>query len=104
MDINGITIGEIVTAISVIGVIVMAIKNIYQAIEEKTKPAKEFKEELERIKQHQDNDNNRLKDLERCTKLTLKATRLLLEERIANDDEDGKLAKIKEDIDEYLYE
>lgn len=103
MDVNEITIGQIVTAISVLGVIIMAIKNVNQAIEEKTKPAKEFKEELEKIKLHQDNDNKRLNDLEKCTKLTLKATRLLLDERIANDDEDGKLAKIKDDIDEYLY-
>lgn len=104
MDIEAVTIGEIVTTISVLTVIIMAIVSVNNWLKSKTKPIDEFKEEMAIVKRNQDNDNNRLKDLEKCSKLTLKATRALLEERIANDDEDGRLSKIKDDIDEYLYE
>lgn len=102
--INDLTIGEIVTAISVITVFITAIASINNWLKKKTAPIDEFKKEMETVKRNQDNDNKRLKDLEKCSKLTLKATRALLEERIVNDDEDGRLAKIKDDIDEYLYE
>lgn len=104
MDIEAITIGQVVTAISVVTAIGMAIKSVCDWLKKKTEPIDKVNDEIAVIKRNQNNDNERLKDLEKCSKLTLKATRLLLEERIANDDKDGKLSKVAVDIDEYLYE
>lgn len=101
-NIESITVGEIVTAISVISVFVMAYSNINKTIKEKIKPTEELKDRIEKCEEHLDNDNKKFKDLDQCQKLTLKAVRLLLDERIANDDESGRLAKMKNDIDEYL--
>lgn len=104
MDVEAITVGQIVTTISVVGAIAMAIKSVSDWLKKKTEPIDKVNDEIEIIKRNQNNDNIRLKDLEKCSKLTLKATRLLLEERINNDDKDGKLANVANDIDEYLYE
>lgn len=101
-DINSITIGEIVTFISVVSVFVMAYSNIKKAVEKQTQPVKDFKEELEKIKQHQDNDNKRLMDMEKCNRLILRATRALLKEASIDNDKDGKLTLISNDIDTYL--
>lgn len=95
-DLGSITINDIITWGAILSALVVYTKNA-------TRPIKDFTDRVSKIERNQDNDNKRLKDLETCSKLTLKAICLMLEERIANDDKDGKLAKIKDDIDEYLY-
>lgn len=102
--IEAITVGEIVTAISVISVLVMAYSNVKKAIKEQTKPVEQFEERLEKCEVHLDNDNKRLAEIEKCNRLILRATRALLKEASIDNDKSGKLSKISTDIDTYLEE
>lgn len=102
--IEAVTVGEIVTAISVISVLVMAYSNVKKAVKEQTKPVREFEERLEKCEEHLDNDNKRLMEIEKCNRLILRATRALLKEASIDNDKDGKLSKISGDIDTYLEE
>lgn len=101
-DINSITVGEIVTFISVVSVIVMAYSNTKKAIEKQVQPVKDFEDRIEKCEEHLDNDNKKLNDMDKCNRLILRATRALLKEASIDNDKDGKLKIISDDIDAYL--
>ncbi len=74
------------------------------------KPVNEFRDKqrsidarIEKIEQHQDNDNKRLAQLENDTKQILLSVNVLMEHSVDNDD-DEKLKKRKSELERYLIE
>lgn len=94
MDIEEITLGNIIQIGSVITALILLYKNA-------TKPVKTFTKRVEDLETHLDNDNKRLKILEEDIRMILKATRVLVMHSVSNN-ETGELKKIQEEIDEYL--
>lgn len=94
IDIQEITLGQLVTAI---GFIIILVGYINQAL----KPLKDFTKRIDQIEQHQDNDNKRLNKLEQETHLILKATRVLVSHSVDNN-HTGDLKKMQDEIDDYL--
>lgn len=94
MNIEQITIGEILQIGSVLTAIILLYKNA-------TNPVKSFAKRVEDLEEHLDNDNRRLKVLEEDTRMILKATRVLVMHSVSNNNT-GELKKIQEEIDDYL--
>ena len=94
MDINNITIGQIIEIGSVITALFLLYKNA-------TQPVKSFAKRVSDLETHIDNDNKRLKALESDTKMILRATRVLVAHGASNN-EKGELKKVQNEIDEYL--
>ena len=94
MNFNSLTIGEIV-------VIIAGITTIAGFVTKITSPWNELKTRIEKIENHQANDNERLKAMEEDTRLILKATRTLVLHSVTNNST-GELKKIQEEIDNYL--
>lgn len=100
---ENITIGQIVTIGAFImtagGVIGYLLKPV-KAYQEKTK---QIDKEIEKIKEHQDNDNERLKTLERDSKMNLRVLNEILSHLQTNNNTNG-MAKVKKDLEEYIIE
>lgn len=94
MNFDNITIGEIV-------VLIAGVTAITGFITKLTSPFTDLKTRIEKIEQHQDNDNKRLEELEKDTKMILKATRVLVAHSVSNNNT-GELKRVQEEIDNYL--
>lgn len=94
MNFNNITIGDVLVIIAGITTIVGFITKI-------TSPYQELKSRIQKIEEHQDNDNERLKALEDDTRMILKATRVLVAHSVTNNNT-GELKRVQEEIDNYL--
>lgn len=107
-DINNVTIGQIVTTISVVTVIAVFVGQINKWIKEKTKPIEEFKDNLDdmddritKIEDHQANDLESIQDMKRCIRLLLRSNMALL----ANGEDNnhtGQLKQMEKEIQQYL--
>lgn len=94
MNFDNITMGEIV-------VLIAGVTAITSFITKLTSPFTELKTRIEKIETHQDNDNKRLEELEKDTKMILKATRVLVAHSVSNNNT-GELKRVQEEIDNYL--
>ena len=94
MNFNDITIGDIL-------VIIAGMTTLIGFITKVTSPYTELKSRLDKVEEHQANDNERLKSLEEDTKMILKATRVLVAHSVTNNNT-GELKRVQEEIDNYL--
>lgn len=94
MNFNDITIGDIL-------VLIAGLTTLIGFITKVTSPYTELKSRLEKVEEHQNNDNERLKALEDDTRMILKATRVLVAHSVSNNNT-GELKRIQEEIDNYL--
>ena len=94
MNIENLTLGEVLQ----IGSVITALVLLYQKA---AKPVKTFEKRVTDLETHLDNDNKRLKTLESDTKLILKATRVLVSHSMSGNDT-GELKKIQDEIYNYL--
>lgn len=94
MNFNDITIGDIL-------IIIAGITTILGFITKVTSPYQELKNRMQKVEEHQANDNERLKALEEDTRMILKATRVLVAHSVTNNNT-GELRRVQEEIDNYL--
>ena len=94
MNFNDITMGNIVVLIAGLTTLIGFITKI-------TSPYTDLKNRIEKVEEHQDTDNKRLKSLEDDTRLILKATRVLVAHSVSNNNT-GELKKVQSEIDNYL--
>jgi len=94
MNIEQVTLGQF---IAVITFVVGGVAVINRAI----KPVTDYNKRLDRVEQHQDNDNKRLDSLENDTKQILLSVNVLLQHSIDNNHTDA-LKKRKSEMDQYL--
>lgn len=94
MNFNDITIGDILVLIAGLTTLIGFIAKI-------TSPYTELKSRLDKVEEHQANDNERLKALEDDTRMILKATRVLVAHSM-NGNSTGELKRVQEEIDNYL--
>ncbi len=94
MDFNSITLSEILVMIAGVTTIIGFITKV-------TSPWSELKKRIEKVEEHQNNDNTRLKMLEDDTKMILKATRVLVAHSVTNNNT-GELKRVQAEIDDYL--
>lgn len=94
MNFNDITMGNIVVLIAGLTTLIGFITKI-------TSPYTDLKNRIEKVEEHQDTDNKRLKALEDDTRLILKATRVLVAHSVSNNNT-GELKKVQSEIDNYL--
>lgn len=87
-------------AIAAVAVAFWSVRKIYM---EAKQPTKETEKRLKALEEHQDNDNERLKDLEEMTKLTLRAQLALIDSITANGDNKlDELHAVQKEIQNYL--
>lgn len=98
---EGITIGEIVTAISVIGVLIAGVGYITKPLKEYTNKQRQIDDEIENIKSHQDNDNKRLATLEADSKMTLQVLNAILG-HLQTGNNTGGMAEAKKALEKYI--
>ena len=94
MNFNDITIGDILVLIAGVTTLIGFITKI-------TSPYTDLKNRIQKVEEHQDTDNKRLKALEDDTRLILKATRVLVAHSVSNNNT-GELKKVQSEIDNYL--
>ena len=94
MNFNDITIGDIL-------IIIAGITTILGFITKVTSPYQELRNRIQKVEEHQANDNERLKALEEDTRMILKATRVLVAHSVTNNNT-GELRRVQEEIDNYL--
>lgn len=94
MNIENWTFGAIVVSLAFI---IGFVKNIKEVI----KPISDFNKRVDKIEEHQDNDNKRLGKLENDTKQILLSVNALLSHSIDNN-HTGELKTRKNELDEYL--
>ena len=94
MNFNDITMGNILVLIAGVTTLIGFITKI-------TSPYTDLKNRIEKVEEHQDTDNKRLKALEDDTRLILKATRVLVAHSVSNNNT-GELKKVQSEIDNYL--
>ena len=94
MNFNDITIGDIL-------VLIAGVTTLIGFITKVTSPYTDLKNRIQKIEEHQDSDNKRLKALEDDTRMILKATRVLVVHGATNNSK-GELKKVQEEIDTYL--
>jgi len=92
--IENITLGEIAVAIAFL---VALFGGLAKALE----PLKKFTHRMNKVEEHQDNDNERLNKLEMDTKQILLAVNALLGHAMDNNHND-EIASQKKKLDEYL--
>lgn len=94
MNFNNITIGDIL-------VVVAGITTLIGFFTKVTSPYTELRNRIQKVEEHQANDNERLKALEEDTRMILKATRVLVAHSVTNNNT-GELKRVQEEIDNYL--
>lgn len=94
MNFNDITLGDLL-------VLIAGLTTIVGFITRMTSPFTDLKKRMDKIEEHQNNDNERLKVLENDTKMILKATRVLVAHSV-NNNSTGELKKVQNEMDEYL--
>lgn len=98
---EGITIGEIVGAISVIGVLIAGIGYITKPIKDYNLEKRKIEDEIDNIKTHQDNDNKRLATLEADSKMTLQVLNAILG-HLQTGNNTGGMAEAKKALENYI--
>lgn len=93
-NIEEITLGQIVTTLAFLALLIAYIKAAL-------KPLKDFTKRIDSIEKHQDNDNKRLNMLEEETHLILKAT-LVLVKHSEDNNHTGELANMESEITTFL--
>lgn len=94
MNFNDITIGDIL-------VLIAGITTLIGFITKVTSPYTELRNRIQKVEEHQANDNERLKALEDDTRMILKATRVLVAHSVTNNNT-GELKKVQAEMDDYL--
>lgn len=101
--IENITVGEIITALTLIGVLGGGISYVYKPIKAFNEKNKLIEKEIEAVKEHQDNDNKRLNSLEADSKMTLRVLNEILE-HLQTGNNSGGMQKVKKDLEKYIIE
>jgi len=91
---DNITIGQIAVSVTFL-------VGLFGGLVKILEPLKKFTKRMDKVEEHQDNDNERLNKLEDDTKQILLAVNALLGHAIDNNHND-ELAKQKKKLDEYL--
>lgn len=94
------------------GIVVFGGASVYvtKAVKKVLKPMTDLKEEVQRHSEYLDNDNKRLKKMEDTIEDMRKAQRLLLRsqltvlEHLETNNATGKMAKSRQDINDFLIE
>lgn len=94
MNLEQITLGQIAVGV---GFLVALFGGLAKIL----KPLTDFNKRIDKIEEHQDNDNKRLDKLENDTKQILLSVNALLQHSIDNNHSD-ELKKRKAEMDEYL--
>ena len=94
MNFNDVTIGDLL-------ILIAGLTTIIGFIAKMTSPFSELKQRLDKVEQHQANDNERLKTLEEDTRMILKATRVLVMHSVSSNNT-GELKKVQAEMDDYL--
>lgn len=92
--IDNITLGQLAVALAFIGGLIATIKQL-------TKPISDFNKRVDKIEQHQENDNQRLNQLENDTKQILLSVNALLLHGSDNN-HTGELKQRQSELSEYL--
>lgn len=94
MNFNNITVGDIL-------VVAAGITTLIGFFTKVTSPYTELRNRIQKVEEHQANDNERLKALEEDTRMILKATRVLVAHSVTNNNT-GELKKVQAEMDDYL--
>ena len=100
---ESLTVGEIVGAISVIGVLIAGAGYITKPIKDYNEKYKEMQDEIKNIKLHQDNDNKRLATLESDSKMTLRVLNAILG-HLQTGNNSGEMKDAKQALEKYIIE
>lgn len=94
MNFNDITLGDLLVLIAGLTTIIGFITKVMS-------PYTDLRKRIEKVEEHQANDNERLKALEEDTRMILKATRVLVAHSVTNNNT-GELKKVQAEMDDYL--
>lgn len=94
MNINDITIGDLL-------VIIAGLTTIIGFITKVMSPYTDLRKRIEKVEEHQANDLERLKTMENDMRMMLKATRVLVAHSVTNNNT-GELKKVQAEMDDYL--
>ena len=104
---EAITIGQIATVIAFVVALYGGIKYLKKELKEGI--SEMLKDEFKSTDEKLDRDNRRINELEenigdikKMQRQTLKALRVILDELEHNNDVDGKIARVKTELDEFL--
>ena len=100
---ESLTVGEIVGAISVIGVLIAGVGYITKPIKDYNEKYKQMQDEIKNIKLHQDNDNKRLATLESDSKMTLRVLNAILG-HLQTGNNSGEMKDAKQALEKYIIE
>lgn len=89
-----ITLNQIITGGGIITGIIALITYL-------TKPVKEFSSRVEKLEEHSQNDNDRLKALEADSKMSLRVLNAILG-HLQTGNNTGEMAKAKSDLENYI--
>ena len=81
--------------------IMVAIWSAYKVIKEAKQPSEDRLKRLEDVEEHLDNDNKRLKDLEKASRLSLKAQLAILD-HLTTGNHTEQLKDVRLEIQNYL--
>jgi hypothetical protein len=94
MNMNDITIGDLL-------VIIAGLTTIIGFITKVMSPYTDLRKRIEKVEEHQANDLERLKIMENDMRMMLKATRVLVAHSVTNNNT-GELKKVQAEMDDYL--
>lgn len=94
MNMNDITIGDLL-------VIIAGLTTIIGFITKVMSPYTDLRKRIEKVEEHQANDLERLKTMENDMRMMLKATRVLVAHSVTNNNT-GELKKVQAEMDDYL--
>lgn len=94
MNINDITIGDLL-------VIIAGLTTIIGFITKVMSPYTDLRKRIEKVEEHQANDLERLKTMENDMRMMLKATRVLVAHSVTSNNT-GELKKVQAEMDDYL--